>query len=189
MMAATAPGRLVGQRAIRGSGATSCSSCDEAAPTWSSTASPFSAVARVASPAAPAGLMSCICQPSLPLGVIDRNLFSAARCSVSERKFWNWSLPHVVGREVQHHRALEVAGVDAVLAFVRGEQAFGQAQRVPVGGHDHHVVRFAQVARHDVHHAHLAAVAVVEHQLAHAGAWRRRRRCRSTARSACSPTR
>jgi hypothetical protein len=49
----------------------------------------FSGVARVASPAAPAGLMSCICQPSLPLGVIERNLFSSASCSVRELKFWN----------------------------------------------------------------------------------------------------
>jgi hypothetical protein len=70
---------------------------------------------------------------------------------------------------VQHHRAFEVARMHAVLALVRGEQALGQAQRVPVGGDDHHVVLLAQVARHDVHHAHLAAVAVVEHQLAHAG--------------------
>jgi len=36
-------------------------------------------------------VMSCICQPSLPLGVIERNLFSAASCSVMELKLRNWS--------------------------------------------------------------------------------------------------
>src|SRR6218665_2677692 len=76
---------------------------------------------------------------------------------------------HVTGPDLQHHRAFQRAGVDAMPELLRSEQPLGQTQGKPVRSDHHHGLLLTQIACHDVHHAHLAAMAVVEHQLAHAG--------------------
>ena len=75
-----------------------------------------------------------------------------------------------IGTQGQHHRGLDRAAVDAVAQLGGVEQAVRHAPREPVGGDHQHLVVDAQLARHDLHHLRLTAMAVQQQQLAHPGA-------------------
>ncbi len=79
---------------------------------------------------------------------------------------------HELRRQRQHHRSLDLARVHAEAVLLRAELRARVAQRQVEPAHavDDEAVRRAQLARHDVHRAHVAAVRVEQHQLLHAGA-------------------
>jgi hypothetical protein len=60
--------------------------------------------------------------------------------------------------------------VDAVLHLVLGEQAGRNAGGVPTVGDHQQIQADPQIARDDFHDLRLAAVAVEQHELSHAGA-------------------
>ena len=82
---------------------------------------------------------------------------------------------HPPGPQRQHQRGFHVAGVDAEAVLLGTETRVDvlplcvqQRQVEPVDAVDQQPQARAQVARHQVERAHLAAVAVEQHQLAHA---------------------
>ena len=80
---------------------------------------------------------------------------------------------HRGGRQVQHHRGLDRAAVDAEAVLLGAEQAvhlIGQRQAEPAAAVDQQAAALAQLARHDVHGRHVAAMAVEQQQLPHARA-------------------
>ena len=80
---------------------------------------------------------------------------------------------HRGGCQVQHHRCLDLAAMDAEAVLLRAEQALhriGQRQAEPACAVSEQPVALAQLARHDVHGRHVAAVAVEQQQLLHPGA-------------------
>ena len=79
---------------------------------------------------------------------------------------------HGFGRQVQHHRCLHFAAVNAEAVLMRAELLVGRVvhQPEPAGAVDQQAMPDAQLARNDVHHADLAAMTVEQQQLPDTGA-------------------
>ena len=76
----------------------------------------------------------------------------------------------------EHHRGFDVTGMDAKPVLMRAEERIyiaaigrGEGQAKPVDAIDQHAEPGAQVSRHHIHQADLAAVAVEQHHAFHPG--------------------
>ena len=77
---------------------------------------------------------------------------------------------HQIGPEMQHHRGLDIAAMDAVERLLRRRHPFRQSEARPRGCHHQHIVAHAQFARHDIDHRHVAAVRIDHNELFDASA-------------------
>jgi hypothetical protein len=74
---------------------------------------------------------------------------------------------HLLGLERQHERGFDISPMDAKPVFLWREQTgylLTQRQVEPAGVPHHHAQSAAQVSRHQIHQADVAAMAVEQHQ-------------------------
>ncbi len=85
------------------------------------------------------------------------------------RKIGELVFRHEVGPQRQHDRRLDLAAMNAVPGFLLGDQSGRQAEIEPIGQGHEHLMLDPEIARHELADLRLAAMAVKDQELLHAG--------------------